>query len=153
MDENEFKVARNDMVQIPCVFEKSILSHRVLCIKSRKKNIAEREAICCSDDASHERCDEWMKLLRSKAKFAIKMAEADTSLGVLPHGKEMKVQVGGIIGLAELFGLQGVDDHKGKRGVLFDVSETLNRCDSDYKNLEQLPFTQILKSVARFKLR
>ena len=154
MDEQEYKSAYKNLVHIPCVFEKSVLSCRVSCSKSCKQNLAEREVVSCSCDACQSICAEWLPLLRIKAQFALQLKELTSATDVLPHAKEMKVQVGGIHGLSRLIQNPESDfEVNNNDKTKDDVFVTLSKCLEIYGKFDKVPFEEILKSVASFKLR
>ena len=66
----------------------------------KRVHLADRECVSCKEEDSWKTCREFMQLLRVNAKFALKLTEID---GPLPHGKEIKVQNGSVIGLQKLF--------------------------------------------------
>lgn len=153
MDENEYRTARADFVSVPCVFEKSILSSRVRCSESTKKNLAEREVVCCGAVDYQMRCKNWLVLLRKKSQFALHLTKVSGGHEKFPHSKEMKVQVGGILGLAEMLE-DKVHECEGRQGMLCDVFTVLNSSSTEYGDaFERLPFEQIVKSIANFRLR
>jgi hypothetical protein len=153
MDEKEYKTARVDFVSIPCVFEKSILSSRVCCAKAARKNLAEREVVSCSSAEYQTRCQSWLQLLRKKSQFALHLPNINDGLTVLPHSKEMKVQVGGILGLVAL--LEDIANNCDEgRAVQCDVYSVLNTCTIQYGlKFEHVPFEEIVQSVVSFRLR
>jgi hypothetical protein len=153
MDENEYRTARSDFVPVPCVFEKSILSSRICCSKAIKKNLAEREVVCCSATEYQLRCKNWLQLLRTKSQFALHLTKVSDGAEKFPHAKEMKVQVGGILGLAAMLEdeCQGAER---RTDILCDVFTVLGSCSDKYgTSFEQLPFEQIVINVASFKVR
>lgn len=144
MDEREYKSLRSKLIPIPCVFEKSILALRTQCLKSTKKNIAEREVVLCSSEHASARCNDWLKVLRQKAQFSLHIADQTS---VLPHSKEMKVQVGGILGLYKLLELEPCED------VQLDIFRALEACSGRISSFDDMPFEEIIREVAHFRLR
>ena len=64
--------------------------------RSRKLNLAEREAIACGDPAVREHCLTFYQALHENAQFALKI-NPDAPW---PFGKEIRAQCGGVRGLA-----------------------------------------------------
>jgi hypothetical protein len=145
MEEQEFRETYKTVNNLPCPFEKAILSRRFGCEKCQKLNIAEREAAACMSPAAQGACLSLLDVLRQNALFALRL----TSIaGSLPHGKEMKVQCGGMLGL---------------RNALFPELASELRVDNIYPlvmaagarqgGFEALPFQEIVKSIASFEAR
>lgn len=145
MDENEYKSIRGQLISTPCVFEKSILALKTCCSKSTKKNIAEREAVMCVSTTYAERCADWLKVLRKKSQFSLHISEP---LSVLPHSKEMKVQVGGMLGLCKALNIN--TEHLDSKP---NIVEILDVCDAQTPSRDDLPFNEIIQGVVHFKLR
>ena len=145
MDESEYKSVRSKLITKPCSFEKSILALKTQCTKATKRNIAEREVVMCASVQYAERCESWLVLLRQKSQFSLHISE---QVSILPHAKEMKVQVGGILGLCKML-------EKGSDELSFqpDVFEVLETCNERTGNFEHLPFTEIIREIVQFRLR
>ena len=145
MDENEYKLIRDELKEFPCAFEKSILALKTQCPQARKKNIAEREIVRCTSSHYATRCADWLVLLRKKSQFALKIPEFTP---ILPHSKEMKVQVGGMIGLCEMLGIDTAE-----MGFQPNVFAILENCSEQITNIEELSFEKIVREVVHFKPR
>jgi len=147
MDEEHYKIIKTHLVQLPCVFEKAILASRVECSQSARKNIAEREVVLCSAANCQQRCENWLQQLRQKARFSLGLSTQGNHTAILPHSKEMKIQVGGLYGLKQLlFGADGKND-------LLDVAKLLERGAQEYAGFEMLPYAEIMPAISQFKLR
>ena len=147
MDEEEYKTVSNQTVPVACVFEKSILAIKCSCVYSKKKNIAERQVVMCTAVDRQQRCNSWLQLLRKKSQFSLRIPDVDELATPLPHAKEMKVQVGGIYGLATHYGITSKDEG------LLDVSELLEKCVVEEGGFAELPFDEIVKEITHFRLR
>ncbi len=79
-----------------CPFEKAILSVQCDCEMATRFSIAEQMGVECRSDIARNNCTTLLVYLRERARFVLKVT--DTSAG-LPFGKEMKVMLGGLIGL------------------------------------------------------
>lgn len=145
MDENEYKLVRGKFVRTPCAFEKSILALKTQCSKATKKNIAEREVVTCASTADAKRCTNWLSLLRQKSQFALKISGDPV---VLPHAKEMKVQVGGMLGLCKVLEIE-----PGALNSAPNIFQLLQNYAEKTTELENISFTEIVQEVAHFRSR
>jgi len=105
-------------------------------------HLADRECVGCLDKQAWQNCLDFLKTLRSKALFALKMTEIE---GPLPHGKEIKVQNGSIIGLQKLFNPEEPNKP--------DIYLLLNQALAKYDQFENLPHDQLMQSIVNFKAR
>ena len=129
-----------------CVYDAAaagLLARCAGCSRAQKLNIAEREAIACRSPAGHTRCTELFGLLHHNALFALKLTHLD---GPLPHGKEMKVQCGGLLGLRAV-------QEPAAEGPVTDVYGLLEAARIDFGGLERLPFGEIVKRVVAYEPR
>ena len=138
MDESAYRQALTSAIPRYCPFEKTILTHCAACSKAEKHNIAEREVVACSSAASHERCIALRDLLRNSFTFALGKLHID---GPLPHAQEMRMQCGGLRGIQFL--LDGDDEVR-------DVAELLERAQTQYGELAELPYSQIVQRANSF---
>ncbi len=144
MDENEYKSVTDSLIPVSCVFEKSILVLKTQCIKSTRINIAERELVVCASLQYAERCKSWLKILRKKSQFSLRLPE---QLSVLPHAKEIKVQVGGMLALDKMYG------HLANAEGRPDIYKTLECCLKQTTDFEGVPFDVVVREVMLFRLR
>jgi hypothetical protein len=127
-------------VQISFRFRASLTQ----CLMSTKKNIAEREVVLCSSEHASARCNDWLRVLRQKAQFSLHIPNQTS---ILPHSKEMKVQVGGILGLYKLLELEPCEDGSP------DIFRALETCADRISSFEDAPFEEIIREVVHFQLR
>jgi len=130
------------MDTLNCPFEKTILSSRFGCECGERYCIAEREGIGCGQLQAHARCRELNTVLHEGARFALKLRG---DMGQLPHGKEMKVLYGGLLGLQRL--LQPESEQV--TNIFALVEQLLAR----YESLEQIPLTEVMPSVVAYEHR
>lgn len=140
MDEDAFKNIYGGYDPQRCHFAKAILTRCAGCARSQRVLIAEREAISCLSRAGHERCGTVLPLLREKALFALGLTHSEQRL---PHGKEMKVECGGLGALAGLLEAAAPDD----------VDALLQRAEKAYGAVERIPFGEIVGAISRYSLR
>ncbi len=82
-----------------CPFEKAILSAQCSCEMADRFSVAEQMGVECRSDLARNNCATLLGLMRECARFALKVTDTSDSL---PFGKEMKVMIGGLIGLQRL---------------------------------------------------
>lgn len=145
MDENEFKATYALVNERPCIFGRAILRGCAHCSRARRLQIAEREAIACSSPAAQERCALFRGSLQEKSLFALHITHTD---GQLPHGKEMKVECGGLLGLQDA--LQNAD---AAELHVNDIYELLDRALLRFHDLAALPYSEIVKTVTHYSYR
>ena len=143
-NESAFRDARKSINPQPCAFEKALLSRCCQCSLGQAIHIAEHEAVACTVDEARQACLALRAELRHRSVFALKLADADAPL---PHTKEMKVQCGG------LQGLQRVLARGSPTAAVEDVSALVQAALARYLALEQLPYSEIMQTVAAFEIR
>ncbi|MCK9531278.1 MAG: hypothetical protein M0R77_12070 [Gammaproteobacteria bacterium] len=141
MDENEFKIAYHDVNERPCPFGKALLTRCAQCSRAQKVLIAEREAVTCLSPAAYSRCATFIPAWRSKALFALRLTHVSDKL---PHGKEIKVQCGGLRGLA-----QAMAD----AAPVIDIHALLERALARFGDPDRLPYPDMMKSVVSYQPR
>lgn len=145
MDETEFKKTFRDVNGSPCVFAKAILRRCAGCSRSEKLFIAEREAVACKSPGAHQRCSNVLNQLHNKAMFTLHLSHPEQ---VLPHGKELKVQCGGLLGLQ-----QALQVHHSPMEKVADINALLEQAVLDRDGLDDLPLSEVVKAIAAFKPR
>jgi len=130
------------------VFERAVLTRQCGCAQAERFCIAEREGVSCRSAEGHARCDEFVDIVREKARFALKAA-VDEHGRVLPYGKAMRVQVGGLRGLQHV--LESTDGDAD--AAVEDVDGLIRRAIAAYGSLAALPFSRIMPYIAAYKGR
>ena len=152
MEEDEYKSTYNELAAVRCVFEKALLihqaNHQTKCSLSRHLCLADREGYSCADEQSSEKCREFLEKLREKSTFVLKLHEIN---GPLPHNMEIRVQAGGLMGLAKLVNVN--TEGQSKQPVIDDINRILNKAKKEYGVLENLPYSEIIQSVVQFQGR
>ena len=146
MEEDQYRKTYNSFNELRCVYEKAINSRRCTCSASHRFNLADREGVSCQSKQGQQRCKNILELMRKNASFALKLPEADGS--PLPHAKELKVQVGGLLGMQSLVFNEKKDVQK-----VEDIDLILQSALEQYGDFSRLPFTEIVKSITTFKGR
>lgn len=142
MDENAYRETYRALNQHDCPFEKAIVICRHGCRNARRIGIGERLVIGCTAPAAQETCQNLLALLRDNAAFALGV----TDITVLPHAKELKVQCGGLRGLRLALELEAIVE-------IDDISDLVCQAQERYEGLENLPFSEIVRSIAHFEAR
>ena len=140
-NEDAYKLARKAYIEHSCPFERALLSRCVSCDRSRKVNLAEREAIACGDPAVREHCLTFYQALHENAQFALKV-NPDTPW---PFGKEIRAQCGGVRGLASV--LDGVGDES------TDVATTVLQGLEQWGSCAECPYSEIMRAVVHYEPR
>jgi hypothetical protein len=144
VDQDAFRKTYREVNDVFCAFEKSVLTNECRCRQAERFCIAEREGVHCRSSASQTRCLRWLELLREQARFALR-TEEDRQL--LPHGKAIRLQVGGMRGVQEvLFG-------PAKDRQIDDVDGTLAAAEQRYGHLAEVPFSDVMRAVAAYQVR
>jgi hypothetical protein len=145
VDETEFRATLDDLDTLPCPFKKAIFSTVCACEKSERIYIGDREVMACADPVAQGRCNELAGRLREAARFALRVSEATTGL---PHGKQIRVETGGLLGLQQV--IQPAADEPDR---VANVHALVTLALVEFGDLTQLPYPEIIREVARFHPR
>lgn len=126
-----------------CPFEKTILSAQCSCEMADRFSVAEQIGVECRSDLARNNCATLLGLMREHARFALKVTDTSDSL---PFGKEMKVMIGGLIGLRRLM---TVED--GAAARVTNIHALVQQAQQVYGSLGTLPYQEIVKSIAAFQ--
>jgi len=145
MDQDIFRKTYREINERFCVYEKSILTNNCNCSQAERFCIAEREGVHCKSDSAQKRCAELLQLLREQAKFALKATDERSAI---PHGKAMKVQVGGLRGIAAALAPADPPPR-----VIDDIHGTIERAVAQFGGLDRLPMQVVIQQIAAFRGR
>lgn len=145
VDETEFRSTYRSINELQCAFEKAILSRRSDCSRCSRFHLADREGVGCSAESARALCADLLEQLRHNAVFVLKLTHVQ---GPLPHAKEIRVQNGGLLGLQRLL-LSGASEAERVQ----DIHGLVRMARDRYGDLNQLPYSQIIQSVASFEGR
>jgi len=148
MEEDEYKSTYNELASIRCVFEKALLNQQAKCRLSRHFCLADREGYACENKESSEKCTKFLENLRKNSTFVLKLHEIS---GPLPHNMEVRVQAGGLMGLAKLVDVNA--EGQSKKPVVDDIDQILSEAQKKYGLLDNLPYSTIIQSVVQFQGR
>ena len=143
MDQDAFRETYRDLNERACLFEKSILVNQCRCSQAERFCIAEREGVHCLSDQAQAHCAEALELLREHARFALRTSEEKA---VLPHGKAMRIQVGGLRGIRAL-----LEPGAGDPMAVPDVAGILQAAVQRYGELAALPYSEVMPSIAAYR--
>ena len=144
MDQDAFRKTYQDVNGRACLFEKSVLINQCACHEAERFCIAEREGVHCRSEHGQKRCLRWLDLLRTQARFALHTEEERQ---LLPHGKAIRLQVGGMRGLK--LALDGATTAP----QIDDVDGTLAAAEARFGELEAVPFSTVMREVAAYQVR
>ena len=143
MDQDAFRQTYREVNECFCVYEKSILTNRCGCSLSERFCIAEREGVECQSSEAQEQCYEYMELLKEKSRFVLKaLHEGNT----LPHGKAMRLQVGGLRGLHAL-----LYPEKLVPAVVADAYGVIDGCREKFGAIEKIPFQEVIHQISLYQ--
>jgi len=146
MDQDLFRQTYREVNEVYCAFEKSVLTNECRCVLAERFCIAEREGVHCRAESSQARCLHWLELLREQARFALRTEEARR---LLPHGKAIRLQVGGMRGLLKVLNRTPADGSVD----IDDVDGALSAAEAHFGALERLPYSDIMRDVAAYQVR
>ncbi len=142
MDEQEYRSTYRSVNPVPCVFEKAINSRVCNCTESVRFNLADREGVSCNSVHAQKRCKVVLQVLRMNSRFALQLSLADDNL---PHNAEIKIQNGGIKGIAKL--LDSVDAAEN------DIFSLINAAITQYDSIEHFPYKEIIREISAYQGR
>lgn len=145
MDEKEYRAIYQAVNEQRCPFEKTLLNRAHQCERMVKHNIGDREAAGCDRRESRLLCSELLHLLREKARFSLQSTENIQRLG---HSQEIRIQAGGLTGLAELTGTE-----TSARGQITNIDQLVEELTRQYDRFEEIPFSRVMPAIARFEGR
>lgn len=148
MEEDEYKSTYNELASVRCIFEKALTNNQAKCHLSQHFCLADREGYSCKEAESSFICGKLLEKLREKSVFVFKLRNID---GQLPHNMEIRVQVGGVIGLLRLVD-SPVESLHGVPKV-DDINGVLNKAIEKFGSLNNLPYSEIIQSVEQFQGR
>ncbi|MCR4332272.1 MAG: hypothetical protein NUV34_06150 [Sulfuricaulis sp.] len=125
-----------------CPFEKAILGTQCACEMATRFSVAEQMGVECRSDIARNNCATLLAFMRERARFVLKVT--DTSAG-LPFGKEMKVMLGGLIGLQRQMAPQE------EVARVQNIHALVQQAQAAYGSLDALPYQEIVKSIAAFQ--
>ena len=142
MDEQEYKSTYHSVNPTRCVFEKAINSRVCNCSKSVRFNLADREGVSCNSNTAQERCQELLRTLRENSRFVLQLSTPDDKLS---HNADIKIQNGGMKGVAKLVQASEVDEQ--------DIFTLINSAVDEYQSIDALPYQTIIREISSYQVR
>ena len=146
MDQDAFRSTYREVNERFCAFEKSLLTNQCTCSQSERFCIAEREGVHCHSDDGQQRCLEVLDSLREQARFALRTD--NESRRTLPHGKAIRIQVGGMRGIYHVLNPQEPIPEK-----VNDIYALLLKALEKYTDFSNLPFSSIMQQIAAYDVK
>ena len=145
MEEDEFRSTYYKLNTTRCPFEKALNVRRCDCTQSQRFLLAGRDGVGCQSKDSQVNCLELLTQMRSKAQFVLHLTKVE---GPLPHNKEIRVQVGGLLGLQRLLN----PDREMEKSV-DDVNHIVSEASERFGSFDNFPYEPLLKSMLAFEGR
>jgi len=144
MEEDEYKNTYQHIADVRCVFEKALTNQQAKCSYAKHFWLADREGYSCTSKGCAAACSDFLQKLREISRFSLKLT---TVGGALPHNMDIRVQVGGLLGVQQLVSPKLHSDK------IDDIRCLVDAAMRQFGGLEALPYTDIVKSVASFQGR
>ena len=145
MDQDAFRKTYSEVNDRFCAYEKAVLTNKCNCSVAEKFCIAEREGVHCKSDRGQQQCLQFLEILREQAKFALRDVSGERK-SRLPHGKAIRIQVGGMRGIHHLLN----PDEK-IPSTISDIDGLLCQALEEYDDFTKLPFTHIMQQVSAYE--
>ncbi len=144
MEEDEYKKTYREIAGNRCAFEKALTNNQCKCRFSQHFWLADREGYSCKSREVAANCRNILEKLRENSRFLLKMHSVGAEL---PHNMDIRVQVGGLRGLRAALGSDEKD------ALITDVRALIERAEQQYDNMDALPYSEIVQSIASFQAR
>lgn len=126
-----------------CPFRKTILGGSCSCCLAQKTHLPTGCSVSCGDDAAWDQCDELLNIMITSSQFVLHFVEDSDSM---THGKLMKVQHGGLFGLAKIINGSESQD-------VDDIYTLVNKAKQTYKTLQDIPYSLLLNDIEAWQLK
>ena len=149
MEEREFKSTYRDVNPRECPFERAMLRQCSACSHAVRLSIAEREAVGCRTDEAHGRCIQLMEALQHNVRFALRIDHPDAPL---PHGKRIKIECGGLLGLQKVM----AEEHQRELAPeprVEDAHGVIEESVERFGSIDAIPFQRLMPAIAHFEGR
>jgi hypothetical protein len=124
---------------LACAFGRALLARQAACPLATMVLEGEAERPRCASPVARTNCETLVALLRERGTFALKLPPPAAPL---PHAAQLRVQCGGLEGLAEVAGA-------GASGPA-DVHALVARLQAAFGTLADIPFAPVVASMARW---
>ena len=147
MDQDAFRQTYHEVNERFCAFEKAILTQQCQCSEAQIFCIAEREGVHCNSDAGQQQCLQLLEILRTRARFALRATSGERT-NLLPHGKAIRIQVGGLRGL-----YTALNPGQPVPPRIENVIDLVNRSIKHFGSLDQIPFSLVMQQISAYQSR
>ena len=127
---------------LACAFGGAILARQGACPLATMALLGEAERPRCSSPVANTNCRTFRALVRERATFALRLPPPAT---LLTHAAEIRIECGGLRGLAEALG--------DPPGPPADVHALVNRARDAYDGLLGIPFATVVAAVTGWEGR
>lgn len=124
-----------------CRFGKALLARFCECDRSRRHAIAEGESVSCTEPAAAQRCAALGDALRAASVFVLRAHPG----AALPHAAELRLQWGGLQGLAQALGNPDAS--------AVNVHALVALGEARFGAISALPYEQIVRAIAACRPR
>lgn len=170
MEEDQYRATYRELTTTRCVFEKALTNNQAKCSQSRHFWLADREGYACNCEACCATCTRLLDTLRSKSSFVLKLRQVD---GPLPHNMDIRVQAGGLRGIAGLVNASAAGQNPSQLNTnqantnqanlnqpepadqtgVEDVHAIISQAEQKYGSIEALPYSEIMPAIEQFEGR
>lgn len=127
---------------LPCVFAKAVLARQAACPLATMSLVGEAERPRCASPVARTNCDTLLALLRERARFALRLPPPETPL---PHAAQLRLQCGGLRGLAAVLGEA--------QDATPDIHALVGRLRGAFDGLAGIPFAPVVATMVRWEGR
>jgi hypothetical protein len=127
---------------LPCAFARAVLASQGACPLAAMALEGEAERPRCASPVANTNCRTLHALLRERATFALRLPPPASPL---THAAELRLQCGGLLGLAAALG-------EAPRAPA-DIHALVARAQSAFGGLADIPFEPVVAAMARWKGR
>ncbi len=137
IEEAEFHEALATVNETPCAFAKAVLNAQFGCHCSLRIWLADRESASCTCPSRQTDCVTALQILRLEAA---PLLGANPTLQHFPHNLEVRLQVGGLVGIqTALLPTAGPS--------VSDITGLLQQARQQWGAWEHWPYLDILKAI------
>ena len=130
--------------QIRCVLEKSLLTSTARCRHGQSFELGERLGYECLSADCAAQCRAWLQRLREHSRFIFRGSYQPGQ--PLTNHQEIRLQCGGVLGLAELA-------DTGNNTPVAGISSLLNAVSKEYDGIDRIPLQQVVAAIAAYDPR
>jgi len=131
------------MARDHCPFRKTILGGVCACSLAVKAHLPTGCSVTCRDDNAWDRCDDLLSDMITAAQFTLQFVKNTDSM---THGKLLKIQHGGLLGLARLVKGEGVT-------AVDDIHALVTSAEQQYSSIQKIPHKDLLNDIAGWQLK